>query len=88
MSKVTYEVKPVEFGEAITPVTGNTTINGLDHAVVLAVEKTAELEDGTIDAQSVVVTMTLEQAAEMSRALSDAVALARFKSFIAPGRTA
>lgn len=86
MSEVTYDVKPVEYGEAITTVTGNTTINGLEYGIALTVEKTTVLEDGSVDAQSVVMTLTQEQATEMARSLSEAVALARFKQFMAKVR--
>lgn len=84
---VTYKIQPVEFGEAVTPATGHTTINSLDRGVMLTVEKITE-EDGVRDAQSVVMTLTLEQAEEMSRELAGAVALARFKRFMARGRAA
>lgn len=79
---VTYHVKAVEFGEAITPGTGATTINGLDYGVALTVEKTCTLEDGSEETNSVVMSMTAEDAAALSRSLSDAVALARFKEFM------
>lgn len=78
---VTYKVQHVQYGEAITPVTGQTTINGIDYGIALTVEKVTE-EDGTRHAESVVMTLTLDEASEMSRTISDAVATARFKQFI------
>lgn len=79
---VTYQVKAVEFGEAITPGTGATTINAHDYGVALTLEKTATLEDGSTEISSLVMSMSAEDAAAMSRSLSDAAALARFKEFI------
>lgn len=79
----TFKVESIEFGQAITPITGTTTINGLDHGVALTVEKITEAEDGSRDAQSVVLTMSLEQAALLAKDLTDATALGRFKQFMA-----
>lgn len=83
---VTYKVEPVEFGQAVTPVTGKTLINGVDYAVAITVEKITGLEDGSATAESVVMTMTLDQAAEMAKDLHDAVAQGRFKQFISKPR--
>lgn len=82
-TEVTYKVEPVEFGQAVTPVTGKTLINDMEYAVAISVEKIVELENGTATAESVVMTMTLEQAADMAKDLNDAVAQGRFKRFMA-----
>lgn len=78
---VAYKVQHVQFGEAVTPVTGKTSIAGIDYGIALIVEKVTE-ENGVREAESVVMTLTLDEAAEMSRTLSDAVAIGRFKQFI------
>lgn len=82
----TFKVEAIEFGQAITPVTGTTTINSLDYGVAMTVEKITEAEDGTMDAQSVVMTMTIEQAHALAKDLTDATALAKFKQFMAKVR--
>lgn len=82
---VTYKAEAVEFGQAVTPGTGVTTISGLDYGVALTIEKVADEQDGGA-VQSVVLTMSLEDAAGLAGSLSDAHALGRFKRFMAKAR--
>lgn len=82
-TETTYKIEPIEFGQAITPITGKTHLTEMDYAVAITVEKITGLEDGSATAESVVMTLTLEQAAEMAKDLNEAVSQGRFKRFMA-----